>query len=453
MNPLSRHETIAKSVVKRCQSEVKPVNWYYEAGVVVNDLPILFYRVTTIDIHRDFVHNFTDIITVTAVLEASTFHSHILRNLETLEGWITKRQMAENSPLFVKGGIRETRKYKVIVHNPPTPGLGTGSTGANNIINPNQSVITATFQFIDIDAMNIRLSTWQGLLEMSEPAQVLQMILSKVGKANNLGGVHCPRKWDVTNARQILIPRGTLVKDMPQYIQQEYGIFNHGIGNFIFYERSEKDKFWFIYPLFDNTRYEREYYKLTVCIVPKQFEPKDIPRTYVTNDGELTIYTVAETVLPHNKPSDQINEGTGIQVRNTEENRSININEAGVNRYIIDGTPGMSTFNVVNRKDGLRNYVSVYEDITNTAKLVSSIVGNQGTYLQIEWRFANPELLQPGMPVKVAYLDNDQLKTLYGTLHEYRAMSVISSKTAAESPFNCTLIMIVYVTPAPDVAL
>ena len=446
-----RYDAVAKSIVKRCQAEPKAVNWHYSGKIKVEDKTFQIVRIVTIDIHRDFVNNFTDEIMMTCILEPISYYKYILPNSDILEIHLTKKQMAENSSLFVRNGIVEKFKYKAVLHNPPTKGLGAGPAGQNEVINSAQSVIYATFQLIDQDCLELKLSTWSGFLQMSEPAQILQMILAKMGKNHNLKGVHMPQKWDVKEKRQMIIPRGTSVKDVTQYIQQEYGVFNHGIGNYIFLEKSMKGKFWFCYPLFDNNRYENEYYKLTICIAPKKFEASDVPRTYVINNGDITIYTVQDTPLIQNKTSEQINEGTGIQVLNSHENRSIVVNTAGYNKEVIDGKAGVSTFNVVKRRDELANYLPVYEDINNMAKLISSVVGNNGTYIDIEWRWANPDLLQPGMPVKITYLDGEKIRYLYGTLHEYHAISVIAQKTASDSIFNCTVAMKIYVTPKPDV--
>lgn len=449
---LQRNEVVAKSIVRMCQAEPKEVNFWWTGGLVIPSTgeKIPFYDIATIDIHRDFMNNFTDIITVEALMETRSFYTMVLPNMGDLEGWLHKKQMAENSTLFVRGGYNKVYNYKAILQNPPKNGLAGGQNPTNQIDNPDLSVTAVRFQFIDKTAIDLKLASFSGLMEQTEATQGLQMLMDGTGEDYGIEGVHMTEA-DVQIPRQIIIPRGTLVKDLPQYIQQEYGIYNFGIGSYIF--NNEHGKFWWIYPLFNNNRYQKEYYKLTIVVVSSKFDPAGIPRTYMCNDGNLTLYTTDEVEMMENKPADQLNQGTGIQFRNTMENRGPNVEEAGINKQLIDGSVGVSTYDVVDRKDKLKNYVQIYDDVNNTAKLISSVSGNQGTYVTVQWRFAHADLLQPGVPTKIVYLDGDQAKELYGTLHEYHAVSVKQGITRQEVPYNCTAKLRIYVTPSPGVAV
>ena len=448
----NRYIHVAKRIVQECQQYPKSVHWFYSGGIIVNGSTVPFHDIITIDVHRDFINNFSDIVTVEVMIDTKLFHSVIVPNLENLKGWISRKQMAENSIMFLRGGVSDSKQFKAILHNPPKQGLGGHGTGLNKVTNPDQTVTYATFQFIDLTAIDLKLTTFQGMMELTEPMEALTMVLDSTGSDYDLRGVH-RADWDVKNKRQIVIPRGTLVKDLAQYIQQEYGIYNHGIGAYLYRMPLDQQLFWFIYPLYNNNRYETEYYKLSISVVPGSLDPVGVPRTYMVDNGNVTIIIPDEAAMKENKTADQLNAGTGIAFVNPAENRAITTEEVGPNRMMKKGAQSTSTFNVVERKDGKQNIINVYKDTMNTAKLISSIAGNEGNYIVLDWKFANPELLQPGMPVKIQYFA-ESMKILYGTLHEYHAISVKTGKTGIrEVPYNCTLRMIIYVTSPPDVAV
>lgn len=441
---------VAKRIVMECQALPKAVHWYYHGGIIVNGKTIPFHDIITIDVHRDFVNNFSDIVTVEVMMDMRDFYEVVVPNLDILEGFITRKQMAENSILFLRGGVQDSKRFKAILHNPPKQGLGGHGTGTNKITNPDQSVKYATFQFIDLTAIDLKLTTFQGMMELTEPMEALTMVLDSTGSDYDLRGVH-RANWDVKNKRQIVIPRGTLVKDLAQYIQQEYGIYNHGIGAYLYRMPVDQQLFWFIYPLYNNNRYETEYYKLSISVVPGNLEPTGVPRTYLVDNGNITIIIPDEATMKENKTAEQLNAGTGLAFVNPAENRAITTTEVGPNQMMKKGKDSTSTMNVVERRDGKENVINVYKDTMNTAKLISSVAGNAGNYVVLDWKFANPDLLQPGMPVKIQYFAED-MKILYGTLHEYHAISVKTGKTAVrEVPYNCTLRMIIYTTPSPNV--
>lgn len=440
------YDVLAERVVSTCRAKPKAVNWYYRGGLTVNGKVVKFFKIPTISIHRDFVNNFSDIITLEVLVETRVVYDVLIPNAGNLKGWLEWEQMGENSSEFVRGGMHDKRDYKAFILNLPTQGLGGSNGKTNTVQDPDLSITALTVQFINQTALDLKFYTWSGLLEMTNPMEALQMILNGAGSTLGTAGLQ-RAEWDVYDKRQILIPRGTLIKDMAQYIQKNYGIYNHGIGSYIF--DFEGEPYWFIYPLFNNRRYQKEHFKMNIFVVPEKFDVVGIPRSYYINSGTLTLYTVNKTTLLQNKSAEQLNEGTGIQVVNTLENRGDNVTEIGKNKHYIDGASGVTSFNSIDRPDGYKNYIQVHSDNVNIANLRSSIAGNEGQYIDIEWSYANPWLLQPGLPVKIDYIDNG-MKTLYGTLHEYVAVSVMQGKTPMELPYNCTVKMKIYVTEQPE---
>lgn len=446
---VEKYEVLAARTVKRCQGYAKTVNYFYYGGLIVNGTKVDFVSIPTVTIQKDFVSNYADTITVEAIISTEDLYKKILPNVDNLSGYITRKQMYENSSHFVRGGDVWHRTYKAFLYNPPTQGLGAGDF--NRVQDLEQSITKIVVQFVDEIAFNLLHYTWTGMLEMTQPYEALKLILDGVGSDVGIKGVHGPNA-DVNTPAQILIPRGTKVKDLAQYIQQQYGLFNHGIGLYV-HEHDRQGYWWFVYPLFNNNRYNNEYYKLNIFVVPERYDPKGNPRTYYLDNGKLTFYTTAKSLMIENKPIDQLTRGTGIQVLNTIEGYGPNVEEIAPNKQKMHGSEGMTSFNMIERKDGYKNYIQVHSDNNNMAALRSSIVGNSGQYVTVVWEYANPELIQPGMPVKLNYLDGRVMKTLYGTVHELHAISVKSGNTHTPLPYQCNISIRIYVTEDPSTPL
>nr|DAS75689.1 MAG TPA: hypothetical protein [Caudoviricetes sp.] len=439
-------DAIAKRTMRLCAMEPKAVHYTYNGGVTINKgETIPFNYIVSLDVHRDFVNNFSDVTIIEVIINTRDYYDKVLTNPDVLEVYIRKRQMGENSMTIIPGGLLQMRRYKAIPYNPPRRGLGSGGNSNNEITEPELGYTKCFFQLIDYAALDMKTYQFTGLFPATKPHELLAMAYSGTTEGMTLdsvsvvAGVHMANP-DYTTSRDIIVPRGTTMNNIAQYIQQTYGIYNFGIGAYLF------DQHWYVYPLFNNARFEREHFKLVVSIIPYRSDPTNNVRTYYVDDGILTIINNEKTNMLDNRSSEQLNSGTGIQVKNTSEARSENVNYIGPSKWLMTAAPAVSTFNAVERKDGYRNYVPILHDENNMAKHISSVAGNEGTYLNITWKYANPDLLQPGMPVKIAYGDTE-LKHMYGTLHEYHAISQRStSSIEPDIPYICHVVMRVYVT-------
>lgn len=431
--------SLAKSTIRQCQAEVKAVHYNYSGGFMIKGAKFPFIDIYYIDYHRDYVNNFTDVITIKAIMDTTSYYRDVLNNIDDLEVYIHRRQMAENSTLFLLGGRADSKTYKAIIPNPPVRGLG-GNSGLDQAVieNPEQSATTIEIQLVDKNAIDIKMAKWAGMLEQTKPSEALAMVLSGGLEDYGVEQVQIAEP-DVTDSRQIIIPQGTNIKDCASYLQQNYGIYNFGIGSY------KSDKTWFIYPLYNGKRYDKEYYKMSITIVRKEDVQIEVPRTYVVNNGNLIWYCVSDLKVEKNASIDQLNAGTGFYVNSPENNRGPNLNALGPNKMEMDGSQGMNSFSVIDRKDGLNNNIRLPENTQNLAKHVSALYSNKGHYIELQWRYANYDLLYPGMPVKIVYTDNGIVEQ-YGTLHECHATINRVGEYVGEAPYECHVTMRIFVS-------
>lgn len=436
---MSTNDSLAKSIIRQCQAEAKAIHYNYSGGFLIRGKRIPFIDIYYIDYHRDFVNNYTDVVQIKAILGTREYYQDVLSNLDELEVYIHRKQMAESSPMFIQGGRADSKTYKAIIPNPPTRGLGNNTGNERTIIeNPDQSATTIEIQLIEKDALDIKMVKWAGMLQETKPHEALAMMLSGGLEDYGIDTIQMVDP-DVAVPRSIIIPQGTLIKNAAKYIQENYGLYNFGIGNYKF------EKTWFVYPLYNSRRYDIEFYKMSVSIVDKQHVQVEVPRTYVVNNGNLIWYCASDLKVEQNNSITQLNHGTAFSVNNPQDNRGPNLESIGVNKFNVDGSKGLNTQSLLQRKDGLQNDIRVPQNTQNLAKYASAIYANNGYYVELQWRYANHELLYPGLPVKIMYIDNG-LKTVYGTLHEYHATVNRITQQAIDAPYECHVTMRVYVT-------
>ena len=107
----------------------------------------------------------------------------------------------------------------------------------------------------------------------------------------------------------------------------------------------------------------------------------------------------------------ELNNSTCVQYMNLKELVDKTRTDLAPNQVYKDGASALSSMDFVGRQDGIQNLKQVYRQTMNTASLASEVVGNQGNYVNLTWRYADPDLIKPGMPVKIRYIGTDNIKT------------------------------------------
>lgn len=424
-----------------CNDYAKPIHFYYTGFIEVKGNSYRFYRIETLDYHRDFITNFADMVTVDVYMDTKDYYQYVVPNMNDLYGVIQKKQMPENSNVPLIGGERSSKRYKALLLNPPEPGL-TRETAANKIVDPALSLTRVTFQFIDECAYQLQYAKVACLLQQTRPMQALLMFYQARGEEVNISYTNWVEP-DSDVPRDIIIPQGTYLKDLALYLQKNYGIYNHGIGTYVFDD--EDDYAWFVYPIYNTKRYDKEQFRLSITVINPKYDKSEMPRTYETDNGLLMIYTASETEADKSHLNRQLDEGTGFQVLNVQNSHQAGRTPAGINKWQLNGEDSLSTVTVIDRKDKMANSKLVMADTENMAELISSFSGNQGTYVTVTWRHAHPHLIWPCMPCKITYMQGE-IKEVTGVVHEYHATLVPSQNSNIEQPFICTLTMKIFVT-------
>ncbi len=239
---------------------------------------------------------------------------------------------------------------------------------------------------------------------------------AKVDKARKVKGVDMVTASNKKARDHIIIPHGLPLVSLPEYIQKRCGgIYSAGLGYYLF------NDYWYIYPCFDVTRFNKAQKTLTVINVPSNRFP-GIERTYRKDGNNLVIIATGEVKFRDDSNTQQLNSGNGVRFTDAGNLLKGFVKTAG-NKTIASRASNNSEVISVERENG-NNNVQLSDKAINSNPYVeySKLARRQGSVISFVWENSNPILLFPGMPVRVMYLDGGDIKEVYGVslkAHDY----------------------------------
>ena len=440
------HDSVVKNFVAECVSKARPVHWNYTMTIGTDKGVVKVFRVTSVHRYGNFVNNYTDDIQVEGIMDTKAFFDKVVPSQNNLQCTLIATQYSESGNIAIDSGTPKIRRFKGLLMNIPERGLSDSTGEGREIPNPDLTYTKFSIQLIDSQVLDLKMATFACMFNKTIPFEALCMALDSIGSDYGIAGINRHVPPDVKTERMMLVPRGTLIKDLAHYIQKSYGIYNHGVGLYVHYIKEAY--YWCLYPLFNNKRYQKEKDKLTITVVDQNYanmEDGQQKRTYFVDDGNVGIYVTTDINVQKDR-YDELNNSTGVQYINHKKLVDDTRSDIGPNKVYKDGENALASMDFVGRPDGLQNLTQVYQETMNTANLSSSIVGNQGNYLKLTWKYADPDLIQPGIPVKIRYIGDDNIKTLYGTVHEYHAVSLLPQGSPLETAMTTHVVLNIYVT-------
>ena len=401
---------------------------------VGNTMPV---AVLTFDVKCDYVKNWTDyILSEVTVTQAQYTQVVAAANEEILEATIV------NGPF---GNIR----YRCLVA--PTsdlPNLDALRTLDQNELD--QSLMTITLQLVNLSAEAMSMGYVGGVYNNMTMTDVIRAGANEV--AGNLDISHPIDSIEVVETdnpketKQLIVPSKTKWLHLQKFLQKECGgVYSGGINQYLYHYKgksklriypptksdwgkTEETKRLVLWDMFDSAMlYKDRTYNLypegseqVHCIVSRQVVSSE------TTEGRET---VRSTGFRQVSPKDMM-EGYA-----TVTPKSVSTNKERVDVNAQVGT----------RADGLNRFTPGSETITsNILDTLSSVRVNKGKTYRFNWNNSNPQLLYPGMPIKINSEVSGGFVERYGTLvYSYSAYTRVTGLSGAV--YKAVTFLIVFV--------
>ena len=370
-----------------------------------------------ITIKRNYITGFTDEVTCRLLMPLGKYARRIYPNRNKLEIVLTKFNIGE---LVQSDEDKEskilTERYTAILlnqQNSPTEAQGMETVDEESL--DTVDLIELDFQLINKGVEQLRMIQIGGIYSNTQIEQVLLSLLTNESKqivVDNKKVINGVDLIPINNKeikQHIVIPQGTSLVDVPGFLQKRIGVYNSGLGSYI------QDKYWYIYNLYDTTKFQDRLDTCTFIILPST-KYYNIERTYRVYNGSKTVLITGETSFSDSNNTNNINYGSGLRL--TDADKLMESTSKTVDNKTIIARGKLNTEVTTNKnKDNVSYSPIIGNNITsNLFANLSELNSRNGGILKVVWHNADLSLLRPAIASKLLFDDNGKIVTYYGVL-------------------------------------
>ena len=393
------------------------VNFNY-TGVFIdggnNNNHIQVHNVLSVDKISKFHVTVSDNIFVALQVYKTVYMQLLAVNRKQLRFQLT---YAINSPtgMNVTTGLSIVETYDALLTDNISESIETrsGQLSGNQTDNLGE-LVEINVQLIERGLSEFRLWDQGGVYRNVTVLQLLQGLMSLPLKTLNQDmttgfnvTVYPPDNTNIYYQR--LIPNGIRLTDLPGFIQKTWGVYSSGLGSYL------RKGMWYIYPLYDMSRYNKETKRLTIINIPPN-EMMGNPNSYVMIDNELYILTTG--ITKHIDESDRNLDTTGTGFRTAKAGNLMDkfTQSANGNTVIAPGS-NMVSVSYDSRASELTNLKTPDKLLScNPWADSSRVIMNLTNLIKVTQEYSNHDLFMPYMPVKFIYKKLGKPQVLYGVL-------------------------------------
>jgi len=373
-------------------------------------------KVLSIDFVCDYETKFTDEVLLRCVVGGGQYAYHVYPYLSQLEITLYKVPVVE-----VGGGVdmdpSQSERYVATLLKPFNPAVE-----ANAMNQPDEysldltNLLEVDFQLVTKPVEQFRMRSYGGIFRNQTVEDVIKHVLTDQSKQVETDQNQVPVGVDMVSANNtakrdhIVIPHGTRFVDVPGYINAKCGgVYNSG---FAYYFHADH---WYVFPPYNNANFDTNPRTATIVNVPSNRMP-GIERTYRKVGNNLTILATGDTNLFNSSEKSILNEGNGVRFADANQFME-NFVKTKDNKTVAGRGGNNSEFTTISRENGLNNVLTSENRITaNPFTEYSKLAARDGILVALSWEHSNPQEIYPGMPVRILYLDTDEIKTVYGLI-------------------------------------
>lgn len=415
--------TLMQEVVKITTDGPNPVHYSWRAQIHANGEIIDPLKLLSIDINRDYLDSYGDYILIEVAIGAGTFNFDIFPYKNDLTVTLIREplgEISEATDLTEDINSQELSATLMDASSAVLEGnsLATQDKEAANLTN----ILYVKFQLVDLALEQIRMQSVGGIFHATPPGEILRYLLTsisnqvEVDQENKVLGVDLYEPSNTTPVTQAVIPHGTRFTDIADVINAKAaGIYNTGMGFYL------QKHLWYIYPLYDLTRFDKALKTITLINIPKDRYPQ-AERTFRRTQNQLIVMVTGETKHADASESSQLNLGNGIRFvdagkllesfATVKDNKATALRVKNVNEFVTQ-----------KRDNGLNNVqMSDSRITTNNFVELGKLAARAGSAVQVVWQNSDPGAITPGMPAKYIYLVDDQPVEVTGVVlkaHHY----------------------------------
>lgn len=407
---------------------------------------------------RDYIENFSDVISVTCVLGSGTIDQHITPFAAELEATISLRPVAD-TPDKLDDLVNPTNeiRYKAMLFDKSIKAIESNEmTDVSSFVKDINDVKTITLQLINPLQERLRALSFGGTIRDANPLAAIRYLLTRYSKpegldnTNQVVGVNVAEGYDTKVRKHIVVPHQTPIISLPKYICDTVGgIYSTGFQYYL------QKNHWYIFSPYDTNAFSKASRTLTIINVSKR-ELSQVEKTFRLTDTQVILLSTGETRMT--RLSDKLTADGESGARYVDANKVLEgYGVTGENKLKVSRKNNASEFlskpmadmaNQTPNPDKQVRYIKNTPGKITAGHLneLSMVARSNCSLLQAVWENAVDGLLFPGMPVRVIYMYDGAPKQVYGTLVSTQAEMRRETNGPLDSTFSNHTILSCYVS-------
>lgn len=219
--------------------------------------------------------------------------------------------------------------------------------------------------------------------------------------------------------REIKIPEGKPYLAIPDYLQDNYGIFPQGMGCFL------KNQSWYVFAPYGLSKANQDVNRLVIFNAPSA-RNRSMERNFKVEGKAITVITTGMSKHVKTSDSDALNGGTGVRYASLGSiDGAVSSSDPAADPL---RTPQdyMTEYRSSNYASPYNKTVTANERFTdNPLKAASELAARGGDLITVTWENGMLDPLVPGMPVKFYYGKAGKVEKREGTLINAERLSTI----------------------------
>lgn len=443
-----KDSSLWREVTNITQNGEKPVHQTWTATIYVGDQKIVPFKIVSVDIDRDYLNNYTDYILVDLRIPLGTYAKRIYPYLDQLEIELKRVSIGESNDAVNVDQAAQVERFTAIMLDIGNPivqsaiGSATAEEDLNRIDIP-----TVKFQLLNKSLEQIRVLPVGGIYRNMTGEDVVKSLLTKssqtatVDATRKVKGVQMVKASNQKKRDAIILPQNLQLVDVPHHIHYNCGgLYSAGLGYYL------QDDHWYVFPVFDSTRFSDGDPTLTIINIPAHRLP-GIERTYRKDGDNLVVLATGHTSFKDIRNTAQLNSGNGVRFADASQ---LVDNFATIKDNRATATRAKTNTEILaNKRPNDINYVTTAMRQINANPYVeySELTARQGSGISLVWENADHTLIHPGMPTRVMYLDGNDVKEIYGVLQGGHLYASLRDPGVTSSRFVNQLTLSVFVKP------
>lgn len=419
---------------------------FYDMDITVHtpkgDVKVLYP--VRLDRLKDFVSRFSDVINLSFAMPTGSYEHDVVPyndNLEVTLNLIPLMSTQDYNRL-TSSKIINKRYFARLTEQ--TSKLVEGNTDLviNKKMLNEQEITIVTVQLVDKVVMALREKTIGTIVRQANPMDIIKYFLTEQSKNLNSGdaedikGVNVVDGFTQEVREHVIIPPLTRLTNLPNVVNEQVGgIYSTGFSYYF------DSNWWYVYPLYDTTRYAKSDYTLTIINVPKNRLPGS-EKTFRLTKNQVIIISTGKVKYEDTARSEK--DSLGTVTRFIDSRKVIEgFGEQTDNKFVTDFSSNVNEAGLEPEKnDPTRQELHSGPKVTSAYnKEYSKLAQRQGSKMQVTWENSNDAVLSPGMPVRYMFLVNNKVRQLYGVLLASETLMVPINKNPKLKKMGATTVL------------